>query len=249
MQNAVIRFAICDDDQEMTGHLDSLVMALRPLYNQEFEVAVFLSGESFCEHLNRADEIFDIVLMDIEMRGITGVEAGRKLRENIASDQTLLIFVSWHKGYYHEIIDLNVFCFIPKPIFENEFNLKIGNAIKKVLRQRQLPIAPRFTVKINGGEIHIPVSSIMHLESDARKVHVHTADEIYTYYGKLKEEEAKLPAHTFSRIHNSYLINFAHMISISAKSVTMKDGRRFPISEKYRDKVKTAYAHYRGNLK
>lgn len=242
----MICFAVCDDNQAITGYLERMVMALEPLYNQKFDVSTFFSGESFCKHLNETGEIFDIVLMDIEMHGITGIEAGRKLRENIAGDQTLLIFVSGHKSYYHEIIDLNVFRFIPKPIFTDEFNLKLGDAVKRVLRQRQLPTNPSLAVKNGGYEIHIPISSIIYLESKARIIHLHATNKLYKYYGKLNEEQAKLPEHTFSRIHNSYLINFSHAKCVAAKSVTMLDDRQFPISEKYRDTFKSAYSRYRG---
>ena len=245
----MIYVAVCDDDQAVTGHLESLILALEPMYNQKFEVTVFLSGESFCKHLNESVEVFDVVLMDIEMREITGIEAGRRLRENIASDQTLLIFVSSHKNYHHEIIDLNVFSFIPKPIFPAEFNLKLGKAIEKVMRQRQFPIVSSIAIKQGGREVSIPVSSIIYLESNARKIHICTTVETCTYYGKLDEEESKLPEYMFARIHNSYLISFSHVISIAAKSITMEGGREFPISEKHRGKVKSKYAHYRGNIK
>ena len=245
----MIHFAICDDEQSTISELDILIKALEALYNQKFEISDFPSGESFCKHLNESVDIFDIVLMDIEMRRITGIEAGKRLRENIENDQTLLIFVSSHKNYYQEIIDLNVFCFIPKPIIPSVFNLKIGNAIEKILRQRQSPAISRFAIKVNRSEIQIAVNSIMYFESEAKKIHLYTTNEAYTYYGKLNEEEAKLPTLSFSRIHSSYLINFTHAINITSKTVTMKDNSQFSISEKYREKVKTAYMRYRGNGK
>ena len=74
----MIRFAVCDDVQAETGHLEEMIIAQKPLYDQEFDIAVFFSGEEFCESLNKTNEIFDIVLMDIQMKGITGVEAGKK---------------------------------------------------------------------------------------------------------------------------------------------------------------------------
>lgn len=243
----MIRFAICDDDQKMTGYLDTLIMALNPLYDQEFEISAFFSGEDFCEYLNKNCEEFDIVLMDIEMREITGVDAGRKLRENVVNELTLLIFVSGHQSYYREIVDLNVFCFIPKPIFLDEFNLKINKAIKRVLRIRQMSKTPVFVIKKNKKEIHIPTNLIMYLESDVRVIHLHTEEEEYTYYGVLDENENRLPKGTFARIHKSHLINFDHVASITSKEVTMKNKIKLVISDKYREKVKTSYLLYRGN--
>ncbi|MDR2569231.1 MAG: LytTR family DNA-binding domain-containing protein [Oscillospiraceae bacterium] len=241
----MIRFAICDDDVAITGELNQMIIALSPLYGQKFEVSVFFSGEDFCKHLNETNMAFDIVLMDIEMHGITGVEAGRRLRENVANEQTLLIFVSVHRNYYQDIIDLNVFCFIPKPIYLSEFNLKLDKAIKRVIRWRQSSSFVDYVIKKQGRSILIPYNTIMYLESNARLINLHTTDTVYTYYGKLNEEEVKLIMHTFSRIHKSYLINFTYALSITAKDITMKDNRQFNISEKYRENVKLAYARYR----
>jgi two-component SAPR family response regulator len=125
----MIRFTICDDEQTMFEEIDSLLMLLCLLYKQESEVFTFYSGEEFCAYFNKKDEVLDVVLMDIEMHGITGIEAGLRLRQSIASDQTVLIFISSHKDYYRELIDLNVFRFIPKPVNKDEFNLKLDDAI------------------------------------------------------------------------------------------------------------------------
>jgi len=242
---SVIHFAICDDDSTMTGSLERMLLALEPQYETKFEVSVFFSGEEFCDHLDQTGERFDIVLMDIEMRAITGVEAGLALRENIANEHSLLIFISSHKSYYEELLDLHVFCFIPKPIFMEEFNLKIGRAIQHVLNQRERPPSPDFEIKINQRNLLVPLHSILYLESEVRQIRLHTTDETHTYYGRLDEEEAKLPSHMFCRIHKSHLVNFGHVKTITTKDVVMADDRRFSISEAYRDHVKIAYMQYR----
>jgi len=244
----MIRFAICDDDQNTTGFIDHLILSLKPLYDQEFEISVFFSGENFCDYLNASNDLFDIVLMDIEMRGITGVDAGRTLRKNIANDLTLLIFVSSHKSYYHEIVDLNVFCFIPKPIFVDEFNLKLYNAINKVIRLRQLPQYNNLIINKNKSEILIPIRSIMYLESNSRKINLHTESEVIEYYGSLDLEDNKLPKTFFIRVHKSFIVNFLHISTITSKDLTMKDNRNISISSKYREKAKTAYLNYRGKV-
>ena len=244
----MIRFAICDDDRAMTGRLESMVMELQPRYDQDFECEVFFSGEDFCAYLNDASkEAFDIVLMDIEMGQVTGVEAGKKLRESIANEFTVLLYVSAHSRYKNELVDLNVYRFIQKPIEKREFNLRLDRAINRILRQRQLPGMLFLTIKKNGRDEQIPMNSIVYLQSDARKIHLHTTDEIYTYYKKLTEEEKELDSNTFVRIHKSFLINFSHAKSISAKEVEMTDGAVLPIANLYREQVRLAYLQYRGS--
>lgn len=242
----MIHIAICDDDRTMAENLNSRLMALRPAYGQEFHVSVFFSGESFCEHLQNTGAAFDIVLMDIEMNAITGVDAGRKLRENIANAQTLLIFISSHKNYHHDLIDLHVFGFIHKPVSHDEFNRKLDKAIKSVIHQ-QSHLPPELAINIGRSIVNIPADSIMYLESNLRQIHLHTVTTTHTYYGKLDEEKDKLPENAFSRVHKSYIINFAYVKRIAAKSISMTDDRTIPISEQSREKVKAEYIRYRGN--
>jgi len=232
----------------MTGSLERMLLALEPLYKTTFEISIFFSGEEFCDHLNSAEGRFDIVLMDIEMSALTGVEAGRRLREDVAHDLTLLIFVSGHKGYYQEIIDLNVFCFIPKPVSAAEFDLKVGRAIQRVLNQRELSHASVFTIRINKGTVSVSVNSILYLTSHLKQISVHTESKVYTYYGKLNEEEGKLPAMTFCRIHESHLINFAYVETATGTTVVMTNGAEFSVSRRYRNQMKAAYIQYRRGL-
>ncbi len=240
----MIRFAVCDDNPQTTGEIDSLIMALNPRYGRAFEISVFFSGEDFLEYLNDTGEVFDIVIMDIEMKGIGGVEAAVRFRENAANDRSLLIFVSEH-GNLREIIDLHAFCFIPKPIKTEEFRRKLDRAIKSVLRQKALPESPSLIIHINRRELHVPLNTIMYLASDARRIRLKTESETYVYYGVLNDEEKKFPTGAFARIHQSYLISFSHVAEITAKEVLMKDGEFLSISGKYRESVKAAHRRFK----
>jgi len=241
----VINIAVCDDDLAVTGIIENHLMQLEKTKLQKLNVEIFFSGEEFCNHLNESGETFDIILMDIEMGGITGIEAGRRLRENIENNQTLLIYVSSHESYYGELINLDVFRFISKPVKSTEFNHKVSAAITKVMQQRQAIPIPDLVIMQKGKKIHIPIRAIMYLESDVRRIHLHCTTGVYTYYGKLSEEEKKLPKEIFCRIHNSYLVCFTHVKSISVAAVVMP-GVEFPISHKYREAVKMAYGQFRG---
>jgi len=241
----MIKVAICDDDIAITGYAEELILRVGKSLRQKIDVTVFFSGSSFCEFIHSSEIVFDIVLMDIEMKDITGIESGRVLREKIENDQTLLIYISSHSKYYKDIIDLNVLCFIPKPFNITEFNMKVSKAIERVVYQRQVSAYPDFKFEKNGSDVYIPIKLIMYLESDLRKITLYTTTKEHTYYGSLNAEEEKLPKDLFCRTHRSYIICFSHMTSITSLSVEIS-GKDIPISSRYRDSVKLAYMHYRG---
>lgn len=240
----MINIAICDDDVALTGYAEKLVFDLGQSLQQKLDVTVFFSGEELVEHISESEIIFDIILMDIEMGELSGVDAGRKLREKIEYDQTFLIYISSHNSYYREIIDLNVLCFIQKPFNITEFNLKLTKAIQKVENRLLYPQAHDFVFEKGGGKISVPIKSIMYFESELRKIHLYSTLNTYTYYSSLDNEERKLPSDLFCRIHRSNIVNFAHITQITAQTVTIS-GQTLNISVKYRESTKRAYARYR----
>lgn len=243
----MIRIAICDDDTRFVTELEGMIKKLEPQLNQEFDILPFYSGERFCQYLdeNSHTEPFDIVLMDIEMEGMSGVEAGERLREDIANDLTLLAYVSFHEGYSREIINLNVSGFISKPLNNIESNIQIKRIIEKTIRLRQLPQIDSLMIKKDGKEIYIPKHTIVFAESEGRKVHIHTLTTTHSYNGKLGDLECELSSKIFARIHRSYIVNFNHAASVSSICVTINAEVMLPISESYREKASDAYHFFR----
>jgi DNA-binding LytR/AlgR family response regulator len=93
----------------------------------------------------------------------------------------------------------------------------------------------------------IPTTSIKYLTSKARRILLKTVSGERVYYGKLDEEEKKLDAPEFVRIHRSCIVNLDYASNISAKVVTIKDEPELTIARSYRDAVKKAYSIYRGS--
>ena len=215
----------------------------------KYDISIFFSGEEFCNHINGTDYIFDIVLMDIEMGQISGVDAGRKLRENILNDQTLLIYISAHKKYHDDIINLKVFGFVYKPIIQNQFFYRLDEAVRLINSQRQNNTLPVLTIYSNKKEIVIPLSTIMYLESKAREICLTTTKDVFYYYSRLDDEEPKLCEPNgfspFVRTHQSFIVNFDHAKIVSASKVVMNDEKTILISRNLRKKVYDAYSLYR----
>ena len=242
----MVRFAVCDDEQSIAGYLENLILDLHPNYQQKFDITVFLSGEEFCDAIS-SGQYFDIVLMDIKMSGITGIEAGKRLRDSIQNGLTLLLFVSSYKQYYESVLDLETFCFIHKPVDRAIFNRKVKAAVDKILWIKQSPKGPLFTFKQGKSEVSLTTNEIVYFESRNRLILLHTEDDSYEYYGNLNTELKKLPKIKFARIHQSYIINFDFLRAITTKQVTMSDGNTLIISTQYRQNARVAYIQYRGS--
>ncbi|MCL2248945.1 MAG: LytTR family DNA-binding domain-containing protein [Oscillospiraceae bacterium] len=241
----MISIAICDDNVSLTGEIEQFVLNLSRSMQEKVYIHVFFSAEKFFEYLKESGDVFDIVLMDIEMGKVSGVAAGQRLRDDPAYDQTLLIYISGHSSYFAELIHLHAFTFIQKPFQATDFNIKMTKAIKHVLSRRFVTPFPDFVFENKGDKTYVPMKSIMFIESDNRKVKLHTTTQEHSYYGKLNAAEKQLPKDLFCRINRSYIVNFSHMDKMTSQNLIIS-GQTLNISKKYRETTKLAYFRYQG---
>lgn len=243
----VIHIAICDDDFWVTELIERLILEIQNSLSKKIEVSIFYSGESFTNSIQHACP-YDIVLMDIEMDVMDGIEAGYSLRGNDENDLIQLIYISSHEEYHLQLFDVQPSGFIKKPIDPEVFKHKLVSTIQKVIRKHQQKQTNFLPLQQKGKEILVPLRNIMYLESNKRRVILHTRDEQIDYYSTLNEEEKKLPIRDFVRIHQSYIISFYFIKEISTKVVVLITGESLPISEKYSANFKKTYLKFRGRL-
>lgn len=95
----------------------------------------------------------------------------------------------------------------------------------------------------------VPITKIIYLESQRWSVIIHTEDENFKIVSKLGEEEKRLTAHGFIRIHQSYLINMQYIKKFLSDKVFLKDQEEpLPVSRKYKDEAKKAHLDYQSKV-
>jgi DNA-binding LytR/AlgR family response regulator len=243
----VINIAICDDNLSTTELIENLILNNQKLFSEKIEISIFFSGESFSKSITKICP-FDIVLMDIKMNGIDGIETSEKLRSKIENDSVDIIFISSHEEYHFQLFDVRPSGFIKKPIDEEIFNNKLINLINKTIKKKKQGINNFFPVHKKGKIFLIDFSSIIYFESRKRKIFIFTKEEEIKYYSTLNEEEKKLSGSNFVRIHQSYIVNFYFVKEISIKKIILTTQKELPISERRSVYVKQSYLNFRGEL-
>ncbi len=106
----MIYIAVCDDDSAMCEHLLRLVKA----QCEHCVVDIFCSGEA----LLLADKNYDIYLLDIQMLGVSGMEAARRLRKKqktFGNSESVIIFVTALSEYMQDAFDVRALHYLVKP--------------------------------------------------------------------------------------------------------------------------------------
>ena len=232
----MITCAMCDDELPFAEQLRSLVMAYAKKKRVELQAETFASAEELLEEIENGAG-FEILFLDIEMRKMDGIELGKKLRER--SYQTLIIYVSGYDQYMRQLFEAEPFRFLSKPLKQEELENVLDKAFERISRfHREL-----FTIRFGKNVVNLLCRDIVYLESNKRKVIVHTVRGEYEYYHNLDEAEEELLAISadFVRIHKAYLVNMEHVEAFQYEKLALRDGTILSISEAHRANVRSRF--------
>jgi DNA-binding LytR/AlgR family response regulator len=183
-------------------------------------------------HLNNKD--VDLLLLDIEMPGMTGLELTKKL----GNKSPLIIFTTSKTDYAVEAFELNVVDYLVKPVMPARFLQAIEKTKEVVESTRPDTKASSAEqdfvfVKDNGVLKKINVDDILYLEAMGDYVKVYTGQRFHVLHATLKSIEEKLPAAKFVRVHRSYIVSMSKIDFIQDGAITIGKAS-VPIADTYR---------------
>lgn len=239
----MLQIAVCDDDNITCLQIENMLNEISKDIFEIIEVEIFLSGEDLCKFLSENNH-FDIILLDIELHKLNGVEVGKIIREKMNDEITQIVYISAKESYAMDLFQIRPLNFLIKPIEYDELSDVIKMATKLIEKNNQC-----FEFK-NGNSIYrIPFQDIIYFESDRRKVNIISKDVIQSYYAKLSEVQKQLYNQDFISIHKSFLVNYKHVIEYQYEYVKMSDNKILPISQNNRKAVRNQLLHRKQRMK
>ncbi len=175
-----------------------------------------------------SDHEIDLLLLDIEMPGMTGLE----LTKNLGKNSPLIIFTTANKDYAVEAFELNVVDYLIKPVSAARFlkAIKRAQEILDVNKNSDVTTKEFMFIKDNGILTKLKINDILYLEAMGDYVRVHTEHKFHLLHTTLKSIEDKLPSTKFIRVHRSYIVALSKidyiqngMVIINNVSVPMAD--------------------------
>ena len=199
---------IVDDDPITTVVLKHYIEKIENLKL----AAEFKSPIGVSDYLKEND--VDFVLLDVEMPGMTGIEA----IINIDLPQTILI--SSNKTYAAEGFNYNVTDFLTKPIDYERFcqGIKKVHKIEETIKSNEQE-NDTFFIKDGITNIKLTASDVFYIEALGDYVKFHTNQKKFTVLATMKSIELKLAPYNFARIHRSYIVNLNQVKEIKNNSL------------------------------
>jgi DNA-binding LytR/AlgR family response regulator len=182
----------------------------------------------------------DIMLLDIQMPDLTGLELVKGLEKKPA-----VIFTTAYSEYAVDAFSLAVVDYLLKPFDFPRFFQAIRKAIGNV--QPKTEEAPRqaadisksndfITVKADYKLYKINYDDLLFIEGQHEYVTFHTTQRRITALFALKDLEEILPKDKFVRVHKSYIVSFKHIQDLDKSDVTVA-GNKVPVGASYRDEL------------
>jgi DNA-binding LytR/AlgR family response regulator len=174
----------------------------------------------------------DLLLLDIEMPGMSGLE----LTKNLTNKRPLIIFISSKKEYAADAFDLNVADYIIKPVTGLRFIQAIDKA-REILdsNQEEVKLKEEEFVFIRDSNIvrRLKLDSVLFAEAMGDYVKLYTQEKFYAIHTTLKAVEERLPASRFLRVHRSFLVAINKIDSMEA-GVLIINRKPIPVADAYR---------------
>lgn len=227
-----LRIAICDDEQSHIERLKTIITEWANSNAHSCYIAEFPSAEAFLFEYSENNN-FDILLLDIEMSGQSGVSLAKQLRRD--GETCEIIFTTSHFEFYAEGYEVDALHFLIKPIERD----KLYNVLTKAAAK--LAVSPPFVIiNCEGETIKLYESEIIYIESFLHYIVIHTKSRDYKIKENLSSFAEKL-SDDFFRPHRSYIVSLKHITRISRTSISADNGHTIPLSRGKYDEINSAY--------
>lgn len=107
-----MKIAICDDEKEIRESLRNILEEYREPLEQ---IDLYAGGEEFLE----CGKSYDLLFLDIDMKGINGIETARKIR--LKDKKIKIVYVTAYKEYASQAFSVHAFGYLLKPIKKKKF--------------------------------------------------------------------------------------------------------------------------------
>lgn len=217
---------IIDDNAVARGAMKQLVL-------RDNDLSLLGECENAVEAYHKImNEPVDLLLLDIEMEGMSGIE----LAKSLGKKNPIIIFATSHSSYAIEAFELNVADYITKPVAPGRFLQAIEKA-KEIFRSRnqEVRVEDNSFIFIRDSNIvrRIRIEDIMFAEAMGDYVRIYTLDNAYSIHSSLRQVETKLPVSRFLRVHRSFIIQVGKIDTIEGGTLII-NRKTVPVADAYR---------------
>lgn len=227
----MIKVGICEDEKMCR---ESIAKLLDKYFSQkgiEYQQKEYDSGQAFMEEKEKTD----ILILDIEMEGISGIQLKNWLwRED---EDTKIVFVTKHLEEMPEAFGKNVYGFLHKPLKGDRLEKYLNRMIEDIDENHNL------VIKSINRDMAKRIKDVFYFVSNTKYSRMVCKDGDYFCDMSLLQLEEELKDQFFFRCHKCYLVNLRNISRIE-DNICMRNGEKVPISRRKGKALRESYREY-----
>lgn len=181
------------------------------------------------------DKAYDILLLDVEMKNMNGIELAKRIRKD--NNRAEIIFITSHFEFVGEGYEVDALHYLIKPISVEKLTQVLTKAAEKLSVE-----PPSVVISCEGETVKLYESDILYVESFLHYIVIHTKDNEYKIKENISVFENKV-SDVFYRIHRSYLVSLKYITRISRTSVNIGN-TELPLSRGKYDNINRAFIEH-----
>lgn len=198
--------------------------------------------ESAEEYLFKAEQnTYDVIFLDISMRGQNGMELARKIREK--EKDVVLVFVTSDASYVFDGYEVGAYRYLMKPVDEK----KLWEILDYARMQREVEEENYILVKKDSQSVRVNLNDVLYMEAQKHYVNLYLEDQesinIKTVFTELLQEMQE-KSDTVLATHRSYAVNIEKVVRIGRTECVLADGSVIPVSRSFYKEVSEAFIRY-----
>lgn len=201
----MIKIAIVEDEHAYAMQLQEYLHQYEAENGEVFEISLFSDGD---EIVHKYKPVFDIILMDVEMKFMDGMSAAEEIRK--VDTEVVIMFITNMPQYAIRGYAVDALDYVLKPVSYFAFSQRLNRAISRMKKRGSKTLS----ISIKGGTVRLDVANITYIESQGHTLIFHTLSGDYETSGTMKDMEKELEEVNFYRGNKGYLINLAHVEGI-----------------------------------
>lgn len=215
----MLKIAVCDDEKRMQLQMQEYLKDFEKL----FQVDVFKSGEA----LLASGVSYDFIFLDIDMKGMSGIDTARLLRRR--DKKAKIIYVTAYDDFRDYAFSVHAFAYLVKPVDKEK--------IQKILREAlaytdEEESGKTVCFETENGLLEVDTRDIYYFEYQNRRLKMVTkAGEVWIRE-RIGTMAHKMAGYGFLMPHKSFIVNLFHIKNLQGYDLCLTNGELLPLSQK-----------------
>jgi len=236
----MVRIAICDDELSMVQQNEEMVRSSLQTLGIGYEIVTYTQSSNLLCDIVEDEFFYDLILSDIEMPEISGMELVDKVKKHLPDVK--IIFITSHIEYAIDAYELSVFRYVPKGNREEKLEQAIQDAAKLI----ELEAGQEYTIQTNNRLERINYRDIFYIMRDGKNAEITSNQGVSKVRKSLQQVYEELNAPEFIFIERGCIVNIIHIMKVQEGMIYLKNQDTLPVSRSHLQEVKQKIAQFWG---